>query len=62
MGTKQWHDLVKPGTWNLIVLVPIIGPIWWIASVGFTRGQWDDSEHGPGEGSKAMPVPGKPRR
>jgi uncharacterized membrane protein YhaH (DUF805 family) len=36
--TKRWHDRNKSGWWNLIGLVPIVGPIWALVEVGFLRG------------------------
>jgi uncharacterized membrane protein YhaH (DUF805 family) len=36
--TKRWHDRDKSGWWSLIILVPIIGAIWFLVECGFLRG------------------------
>ena len=36
--TKRWHDRNKSGWWNLISLVPIVGPIWALVELGFLKG------------------------
>jgi uncharacterized membrane protein YhaH (DUF805 family) len=36
--TKRWHDRDKSGLWNLIGLVPIVGPIWAFIELGFLKG------------------------
>ena len=36
--TKRWHDRDKSGWWTLIILVPIIGGIWFLVECGFLRG------------------------
>jgi uncharacterized membrane protein YhaH (DUF805 family) len=35
---KRWHDRDKSGWWMLIVLVPIIGSIWFLIELGFLAG------------------------
>jgi len=35
---KRWHDLNKSGWWMLIVLIPIVGPIWVLIENGFLKG------------------------
>ena len=36
--TKRWHDRGKSGWWTLILLVPLIGFIWFLVECGFLRG------------------------
>ena len=36
--TKRWHDRNKSGWWNLISLIPVVGPIWAIIELGFLKG------------------------
>jgi uncharacterized membrane protein YhaH (DUF805 family) len=36
--TKRWHDRDKSGWWSLILIVPLIGFIWFLIECGFLRG------------------------
>jgi uncharacterized membrane protein YhaH (DUF805 family) len=45
--TKRWHDRDKSGWWTLIILVPLIGPIWWLVECGFLRGTDGANRFGP---------------
>jgi uncharacterized membrane protein YhaH (DUF805 family) len=36
--TKRWHDRDKAGWWNLILLVPLIGGIWFLIECGILEG------------------------
>ncbi len=36
--TKRWHDRDKSGWWSLIIVVPIIGALWFLIECGFLRG------------------------
>ena len=49
LSIKRWHDLGKSGWWNLVLFIPLIGPIWWLIAVGCTRGTWGHNKYGPGE-------------
>ncbi len=44
--TKRWHDKNKSGWWNLIGLVPIIGPFWAFIELGFFRGTAGTNRYG----------------
>ena len=44
---KRWHDRDKSGWWMLIVLVPIIGWIWFIVELGFLKGTPGPNRFGP---------------
>jgi uncharacterized membrane protein YhaH (DUF805 family) len=35
---KRYHDRGKSGWWFLIMMVPLIGPIWQLAELGFLSG------------------------
>lgn len=35
---KRWHDRDKSGWWQLISMVPIVGPLWVFIELGFLRG------------------------
>lgn len=44
--TKRWHDRNKSGWWNLIGLVPIVGPFWSFIELGFCRGTAGTNKYG----------------
>ena len=44
--TKRWHDRNKSGWWTLILLVPLVGPIWFLVDTGFLRGTQGDNRFG----------------
>ena len=44
---KRWHDRDKSGWWTLIVLVPIVGPIWILVELGILEGTRGDNRFGP---------------
>jgi uncharacterized membrane protein YhaH (DUF805 family) len=43
---KRWHDRSKSGWWTLIVLIPIIGGIWFLVECGFLRGTEGPNQYG----------------
>ena len=47
VSMKRWHDRDKSAWWILIILVPLIGPIWTIAENGFLRGTAGPNRFGP---------------
>ena len=46
VGAKRWHDRGKSGWWNLIALIPIIGPIWALIELGFLKGDYGYNRYG----------------
>lgn len=44
---KRWHDRDKSGWWTLIILIPIIGPIWAIIELGALEGTRGANRYGP---------------
>lgn len=44
---KRWHDRDKSGWWSLIILIPIIGPIWLLVECGILEGTKGDNRFGP---------------
>jgi len=38
IATKRWHDRNKSGWWTLIILIPLVGAIWYLVELGFLRG------------------------
>ena len=47
LGIKRFHDRDKSGWWVLIILVPIIGPIWYFIEAGCLRGTVGPNRFGP---------------
>jgi uncharacterized membrane protein YhaH (DUF805 family) len=48
---RRYHDRGKSGWWSLLVVAPIIGPIWQFIELGFCRGEDGDNQWGPPPGS-----------
>lgn len=44
---KRWHDRGKSGWWSLIMLIPIIGPIWLLVECGILEGNRGPNQYGP---------------
>ncbi len=44
---KRWHDRDKSGWWTLIILIPIIGPIWLLIELGALEGTRGANRYGP---------------
>ena len=44
---KRWHDRDKSGWWTLIILVPIIGGIWFLIECGCLSGTRGPNRFGP---------------
>jgi len=47
VAVKRFHDRNKSGWWVLIVLVPIIGGLWYLIECGFLRGTPGSNNYGP---------------
>jgi uncharacterized membrane protein YhaH (DUF805 family) len=45
-GVKRFHDRGKTGWWVLIVLVPVIGGLWYLIECGFLRGTVGPNAYG----------------
>jgi uncharacterized membrane protein YhaH (DUF805 family) len=46
-GVKRWHDRNKSGWWMLIILVPVIGSLWYLIECGFLKGTTGPNTYGP---------------
>ena len=44
---KRWHDRDKSGWWMLILLIPLIGTIWFLIELGFLKGTDGPNRFGP---------------
>lgn len=47
LQTKRWHDRDKSGWWNLLVAVPVIGPVWILVEAGMLAGTPGPNQFGP---------------
>mgnify|MGYP000102235568 CR=1 FL=1 len=47
IGVKRWHDHDKSGWWLLILLIPLVGVIWYLVVCGFMRGTVGANRFGP---------------
>ena len=47
VAVKRYHDRNKSGWWVLIVLVPVIGGLWYLIECGFLRGTTGPNDYGP---------------
>ena len=47
IAVKRFHDRNKTGWWVLIVLVPVIGHLWYLIECGFLRGTIGPNTYGP---------------
>jgi len=44
---KRFHDRGRSGWWALIVLIPVIGPIWAVVDLGILEGEPQANRWGP---------------
>lgn len=44
--TKRWHDRDKSAWWLLVVLIPIVGPIWVLIECGILEGTRGPNTYG----------------
>jgi uncharacterized membrane protein YhaH (DUF805 family) len=47
VGIKRFHDRNKAGWWILIILVPVIGSLWYLIECGFLKGTPGPNNYGP---------------
>lgn len=45
-SAKRYHDIGKSGWWALIGFIPVVGPLWQIAELGFIKGSDEANEYG----------------
>jgi|SRR5450631_1150705 uncharacterized membrane protein YhaH (DUF805 family) len=46
VAVKRYHDRDKSGWWVLIILVPVIGGLWYLIECGFLRGSEGHNKYG----------------
>ena len=56
VSTKRLHDRGKQGWWLLLLLVPLVGGVWYIIEVGLLKGDDGPNDYGP-EPGLAAPSP-----
>ena len=44
---KRWHDRDKSGWWSVLLLVPVIGPLWIFVELGMLEGTRGANKYGP---------------
>lgn len=47
VGVKRLHDRNRSGWWLLLILVPIIGAIWYLVDAGILKGTEGSNRFGP---------------
>lgn len=47
LTAKRWHDRDKSAWMYLIILIPIVGPIWMLVECGFLDGTQGSNKYGP---------------
>lgn len=47
IAAKRYHDLGRSGFWLLLLLVPLVGPLWVLWSTGFRKGFQGENRYGP---------------
>jgi len=47
VAVKRCHDRGKSGWWCLLLLIPVIGWIWWFIDLGLLEGDTVQNEYGP---------------
>lgn len=46
LATKRLHDRGKSPLWFLLVLIPVLGPLWLLLELGFLRGTPGENRYG----------------
>lgn len=46
VAIKRYHDQGRRGWWLLLLLIPIIGPLWVVWSLGFRKGMHSENRYG----------------
>ena len=47
LGTRRLHDRNKSGWWQLLMLIPLVGFIWWVIDVCVLPGTKGTNSYGP---------------
>jgi uncharacterized membrane protein YhaH (DUF805 family) len=47
VAVKRCHDRGKSGWWCLLILIPLVGVIWWLVDLGILEGEEGPNKWGP---------------
>ena len=47
INAKRYHDRDRSGWWLLLILIPLLGPLWLIVVLGFLKGTEGENRFGP---------------
>lgn len=47
VSVKRCHDRDKSGWWCLLLLIPVVGFIWWVIDLGILEGTDGENQYGP---------------
>jgi uncharacterized membrane protein YhaH (DUF805 family) len=56
LAAKRWHDRDKSGWWNLTLLIPFFGWLWYSVECGFLAGTPGPNRFGPDPLGNPVPV------
>ena len=46
ISSKRLHDRGKPAPWFLVLLIPVLGPLWLLVELGLRRGTIGENQYG----------------
>jgi FAD/FMN-containing dehydrogenase/uncharacterized membrane protein YhaH (DUF805 family) len=46
VSIKRYHDIGRSGWWLLLLLIPLVGPVWVLWSLGFRKGKQAENRYG----------------
>lgn len=46
LAAKRCHDRAKSPLWLLLLLIPVLGPLWWLIALGLRRGTFGENQYG----------------
>lgn len=54
-STQRLHDRNRSAAWLLLLLIPIVGPLWLAIQLGLLRGTRGDNRYGAEPRAQALP-------
>ena len=46
LAIKRCHDRAKSPLWLLLLLIPVLGALWWLIALGMRRGTLGENQYG----------------